>query len=102
MAYQYRGTKSDLACGDKVGTLAGRQRHHRAGEALCDYCKAAHNEYNREWRVAHKGSNSARTAIANRIRQRAFIKLKDMYPDDYERLKTAEWIAETNREIGES
>lgn len=32
----------------QCGTLAGRSRHIRLHETICDPCRAAHNEYTRE------------------------------------------------------
>lgn len=35
---------------DRCGEMAGYQRHLRTGVPLCDPCKAANVQQNREWR----------------------------------------------------
>lgn len=34
----------------ECGTVAGYHRHYRAGETPCEWCRAAQNDYRREWR----------------------------------------------------
>jgi hypothetical protein len=93
--YQYRGTRSDLACGDKIGTPTGHERHRRAGEQSCAECRAARNAYLRTWQAGRP--RSERSAVANRVRARALRALAREHPTDYRRLLDAEWVVETRR-----
>jgi hypothetical protein len=94
--YRYRGTQADLACGDKIGTPTGYERHRRADEDPCDDCRTARNTYLRAWQAAHP--RSERSAVADRVRTRALRALAREHPTDYRRLLNAEWVAETGRD----
>jgi cytidine deaminase len=65
------------------GTRGGYYAHRRLKEDPCDACRAAINEYVREYRAKN---GLARNRSREKIRRRALAALRDKYHDEYERL----------------
>ena len=65
------------------GTRGGYYAHRRQSEPPCDECRAAINEYIREYR-ARKGM--ARNREREKIRRKALAALRQKYRKEYERL----------------
>lgn len=72
----------------KCGTLTGRDIHRRRGEPVCDDCKAAAAQAQRERRADPK--NAALDARRNAARQRAMTKLAQRHPTEYAELYAEE------------
>lgn len=62
------------ACGDKVGTLAGVNRHRRAWDEACEACKAAAADYARE-RRRNKPEVAAQARRESRVKHWAIKRL---------------------------
>ena len=93
-------TERDRGDDERHGTLAGSQRHSRAGEPPCDACRAAKAEYDREWRSAPE--KTRRNRLHARAQARALRKLKDAHPDEYRALYVHEKAALTAEYIREN
>lgn len=65
------------------GTRGGYYAHRRLGEPPCDDCRAAINEYVREYR---EKNGLARNREREKIRRKALAALRDKYRPEYERL----------------
>lgn len=65
------------------GTRGGYYAHRRLSEEACDPCKAAINEYVKEYR-AKKGMS--RNRVLERIRRTALSTLRDRHREEYEAL----------------
>lgn len=72
------------------GTRGGYYAHRRLSEPACDECRAAINEYMREYREK-KGLGWSRERES--IRRKALARLRDRHREEYERL-VAEVAAE--------
>ena len=58
-ARQYKPKKlKGLACGEKVGSVAGARRHHRAKELLCARCAVVWAEYQHKMYIQRKARNN--------------------------------------------
>jgi hypothetical protein len=65
------------------GTRGGYYAHRRISEPPCDECRAAINEYVREYRAKN---GMARNREREKIRRRALAALRDAHRPEYERL----------------
>lgn len=65
------------------GTRGGYYAHRRMSEPPCDDCRAAINEYVREYRAKN---GLARNRGRETIRRRALAALRDAHREEYERL----------------
>lgn len=65
------------------GTRGGYYAHRRQSEPPCDDCRAAINEYIREYRAKN---GLARNRGREKIRRMALAALRDAHRDEYERL----------------
>lgn len=65
------------------GTRGGYYAHRRISDPPCDECRAAINEYVREYR-ARKGLDRSRER--EKIRRRALSALRDAHREEYERI----------------
>jgi cytidine deaminase len=65
------------------GTRGGYYAHRRQSEPPCDDCRAAINEYVREYRAKH---GLARNREREKIRRRALAALRDNHRAEYDRL----------------
>lgn len=65
------------------GTRGGYYAHRRIDEPPCDDCRAAINEYVKEYR-SRKGLS--RNRAGERIRRRAMAILRDRHRKEYEKL----------------
>ncbi len=65
------------------GTRGGYYAHRRLKDPPCDECRAAINEYVKEYR-ARKGPERSRKLET--IRRKALAALRDLHRDEYERL----------------
>lgn len=65
------------------GTRGGYYAHRRLGDTPCGDCRAAINEYVKEYRQKH---GVARNREMERVRRRALATLRDRYRDEYEQL----------------
>lgn len=54
------------ACGDAIGSEAGFNRHRRAGEPPCDFCRTSHVDAVAAW----KRKNRAQVRAADERRRR--------------------------------
>jgi len=73
------------------GTRSGYYAHRRLSEPPCDDCRAAINEYVREYRAKN---GLARNRAGEKMRRRALAVLRDRHREEYEdiliELKTEE------------
>lgn len=65
------------------GTRGGYYAHRRLNEPPCDECRAAINEYVREYRAKH---GLARNREREKVRRKALAALRDAHRAEYERL----------------
>lgn len=65
------------------GTRGGYYAHRRLSDPPCDACRAAINEYVREYRAKN---GLARNREREKIRRRALAALREIHRDEYERL----------------
>jgi hypothetical protein len=65
------------------GTRGGYYAHRRLGEPPCDDCRAAINEYIREYRAKN---GLARNRAGERRRRRALAALRNRHREEYEEL----------------
>lgn len=65
------------------GTRSGYYAHRRVQEPPCDECRAAINEYVRQYR---KDNGLARNRQSDRIRRQALNALRDAHPAEYQRI----------------
>ena len=65
------------------GTRGGYYAHRRVSEPPCEECKAAINEYVREYRAKN---GLARNREREKIRRMAMATLRDNHRDEYEGL----------------
>lgn len=65
------------------GTRGGYYAHRRLDEPTCDDCRAAINEYVRDYRAKN---GLARNRERERIRRKALAALRESHREEYERL----------------
>lgn len=65
------------------GTRGGYYAHRRISEPPCDECRAAINEYVREYRAKN---GLARNREREKVRRKALAALREAHRDEYERL----------------
>lgn len=65
------------------GTRGGYYAHRRLSDPPCDECRAAINEYVKEYRAKN---GLARNREREKIRRQALAALRDKYRDEYEAL----------------
>ena len=65
------------------GTRGGYYAHRRLSDPPCDECRAAINEYVRNYRDKN---GTARNRENERIRRRALAVLRDRHRDEYDQL----------------
>ena len=65
------------------GTRGGYYAHRRLNDTPCDECRAAINEYVREYRAKH---GLERSREREKIRRKAMAALRDAHRAEYERL----------------
>lgn len=65
------------------GTRGGYYAHRRISDPPCDACRAAINEYVREYRAKN---GLARNREREKVRRRALAALRDAHRAEYERL----------------
>ena len=65
------------------GTRGGYYAHRRTSEPPCDACRAAINEYVREYRAKN---GLARNREREGIRRKALAVLRDRHREEYDRL----------------
>lgn len=65
------------------GTRGGYYAHRRTGSQPCEACRAAINEYVREYRAKN---GLARNREREGIRRKALAALRDAHREEYERL----------------
>lgn len=65
------------------GTRGGYYAHRRIGDPPCDACRAAINEYVREYRAKN---GLARNREREKVRRKALAALREAHRDEYERL----------------
>ena len=63
------------------GTRSGYYAHRRLSEPPCDDCRAAINEYIREYRAK---TGLARNRAGEKLRRRALAALRDRHRQEYE------------------
>lgn len=71
------------------GTYATYQRHMKAGTQPCEECRAANREYARERRRA-SAHVRRREADLDAARRRAWVRLAQMHPAQYQALYAEE------------
>lgn len=67
------------------GTRGGYYAHRRLGQSPCDDCRAAINEYIRDYRAKN---GMARNRFKEKMRRKALAMLREKYRDEYEELVT--------------
>jgi hypothetical protein len=77
------------------GTRGGYYAHRRLSDPPCDECRAAINEYVKEYRAKH---GLARNREREKIRRQALAALREKYRDEYESL-VEEFEAESVGEL---
>lgn len=65
------------------GTRGGYYAHRRINDPPCEECRAAINEYVREYRARN---GLARNRERDRIRRKALAALRETHREEYERL----------------
>lgn len=65
------------------GTRGGYYAHRRLSETPCDACRAAINEYVREYRAKN---GPGRSREREKVRRRALAALRDNHREEYESL----------------
>ena len=65
------------------GTRGGYYAHRRLSDPPCDDCRAAINEYVKEYREKH---GLSRNREREKIRRQALAALREKYRDEYEAL----------------
>lgn len=65
------------------GTRGGYYAHRRVGDEPCDECRAAINEYVREYRAKN---GLTRNREREKIRRQALAALRDRHRKEYDRL----------------
>jgi len=65
------------------GTRSGYYAHRRLSEPPCDACRAAINEYIRDYRSR---TGLTRNRAGEKIRRKALAALRDRHRDEYEEL----------------
>lgn len=74
------------------GTFGAYQRHIRNGETPCDPCAEASRVYMQRWR---RDTGDVTNRQTMRIKSRVLHRLKDLHPDEYDRLLAEEWERES-------
>lgn len=65
------------------GTLSGYYAHRRLNAPPCDPCRAAMNQYMREYR---KKNGTSKNRINEKVRRRAMAALRENHAIEYKRL----------------
>ena len=65
------------------GTRSGYYAHRRLSEPPCDDCRAAINEYFRDYR---KRTGTERSRTSDKIRRKALSVLRDRHREEYDEL----------------
>ena len=76
------------------GTHAAYMRHYYRQEEPCEACREAHRVYSREAVRRFRQNRGAAATAQQRAYQHALYALREMYPDDFDRLYSVERAVE--------